>query len=91
MPIPRKFQEILKLNRFPITHETSRNESPYAAEPEKLRNSVEVGNRFRGDVINETVYIEDKLEQCLAKHFHNHPKKLNKLPKMSFDQKFGGL
>ena len=41
--------------------------------------------------MNETVYIEDKLEQCLAKHFHNHPKKLNKLPKMSFNQKFEGF
>jgi hypothetical protein len=29
--IPRKIQEILKLNRFPITHETSPDESPYAA------------------------------------------------------------
>ena len=37
MPIPRKFQEILKLNRFPITHETLPNESPYAAED--LKNS----------------------------------------------------
>ncbi len=88
MPIPRRFQDILKLNRFPITHETYSGESPYDPEPEEVRNLVEVGNRFRGNLINETVYIEDKLEKYLAKHFHNDPKKGNKLPEeMSFDQK----
>jgi hypothetical protein len=68
MPIPRRFQDILKLNRFQITHETSPDESPYEAESEKVRDLVEVGNRFRGNLIHETVYIEDKLEKYLKKH-----------------------
>jgi hypothetical protein len=43
--------------------------------------------RFRGDVINETIFIEDKLHKYLASQCRDGSKKSDELRKMTFERK----
>jgi hypothetical protein len=68
---------------FTITLQTAPGEEADLP-PEETQKLLEGVSRFRGDVINETIYIEYKLEKYLAR---NDPKKSDKLEKMTFAKK----
>jgi hypothetical protein len=54
---------------------------------EEVQKLLEVASRFRGDVINETIFIEDKLHKYLASHCRDGSKKSDELRKMTFERK----
>jgi hypothetical protein len=54
---------------------------------EEVQKLLEVASRFRGNVINETIFIEDKLHKYLASHCRDGSKKSDELRKMTIERK----
>jgi hypothetical protein len=54
---------------------------------EETKKLVQEASKFRGDVVNQVVYIEDKLNQYFARYFHDNPEKSEKLQSRPFDRK----
>jgi hypothetical protein len=80
-------KEMFEPNRSTITLQTGPDDEDDYLPAEEAQKLLEVASRFRGDVINETVYIEDKLHKYLARYFRNDPKKSDELRKMTFEKK----
>ena len=71
---------------FTITFQTAPGED--ADLPgEEAQKLVQEASRFRGDVVNQVVYIEDKLNQYFARYFHDSSEKSEKLQSRPFDRK----
>ena len=55
--------------------------------PEKAKRLINRASRFRGEVVNQMVFIEHKLTEYLARCFRDMPKKRAELDSMKFNRK----
>ena len=71
---------------FTIRLEIGPDEDAYLPH-EKVQKLLKQASRIRGDVITQLVFIDDKLNQYLARYFCNNPKKGDELRSMTFNRK----
>jgi hypothetical protein len=72
-------------NHFTIRLQTGPDEDAYLP-PEKVQKLLKRASGFRGDVINQLVFIDDKLRQYLDRYFCDNPKKRDELRSMTFNR-----
>jgi hypothetical protein len=65
-------------SHFRITLQTTPDEDAQLSD-EKTEELLQAASRFRGDVINQIVVIEGKVDQCLANYFCDDHKKKDDL------------